>query len=70
MGWRPGQLIVCVLWLLGVPALAAGLAFGVVGLVAIAAWGLFAATLLDSVGVAIILRHAFRKPTGSSSITS
>jgi hypothetical protein len=70
MGWRPGQLIVCVLWLVGVPALAAGLAFGAARLVGTAAWCPLAATLLDSVGVAIILRHAFRKPTGSSSTTS
>jgi hypothetical protein len=70
MGWRPGQLMVFVLWLVGVPVLAAGLAFGAVSLVGLAAWSLFAATLLDSVSVAIVLRHAFTKPAGSSSTAS
>jgi hypothetical protein len=59
MGWRAGQELVFVLWLFGVPALAGGLAFDAVPFVAAAGWCLLAATLIDSVQVARILRHAF-----------
>jgi hypothetical protein len=62
MAWRGGQQIVFVLWLVGVPALAGGLAFDAVPVVAAAAWCLLAATLLDSVNAARILQHAFRAP--------
>ncbi len=50
------------LWLFGVPALAGGLAFDAVPFVRAAAWCLLAATLLDSVNVFRILRHAFVRP--------
>jgi hypothetical protein len=65
--WRTGQELVFVLWLIGVPALAAGLAFDAVPFVRGAAWSLLAATLLESVNVARILRQAFVTPNGSSS---
>jgi len=61
---------VFVLWLFGVPALAGGLAFDAVPFVRAAGWSLLAATLLDSVNVARILRHAFITPGGSSSAAS
>ncbi len=63
MAWRGGQELVFALWLFGVPALAGGLAFDAVPFVAAAAWALLAATVLDSIGVARILRHAFRATT-------
>ena len=66
MPWRGGQEIVFVLWLFGVPALAGGLAFDAVPFVAAAGWCLLAATLLDTVNVARILRHAFLRPSGSA----
>jgi hypothetical protein len=62
MPWRSGQELVFVLWLFGVPALAGGLAFDAVPFVSAAAWCLLAATLLDSVNVFRILRHAFVRP--------
>lgn len=62
MAWRGGQEIVFVLWLFGVPALAGGLAFDAVPFVSAAAWCLLAATLLDTVNVVGILRHAWRRP--------
>lgn len=63
MPWRNGQELVFVLWLFGVPALAGGLAFDAVPFVSAAAWCLLAATLLDAVSVARILRHAFLTPS-------
>jgi hypothetical protein len=62
MAWRGGQELVFVLWLFGVPALAGGLAFDAVPFVAAAAWCLFAATVVDSMNAARILRHAWRTP--------
>ena len=59
MAWRGGQELVFVLWLFGVPALAGGLAFGAVPFVRAAGWALAAASVLDSVSTARILRHAF-----------
>jgi hypothetical protein len=59
MPWRRGQELVFVLWLFGVPALAGGLAFDAIPFVRAGAWCLFAATLLDAVNVARILRNAF-----------
>ena len=70
MGWHAGQELVFVLWLFGVPALAGGLAFDAVPFVAAAGWCLLAATLLDSVNVGRILRHAFVTSNGSSSAAS
>lgn len=61
MGWRSGQEMVFVLWLFGVPALAGGLAFDAVPFVAAAGWCFLAATLIDSVNTARILRHAFSR---------
>jgi len=65
MPWRTGQDIAFALWLFGVPALAGGLAFDAVPFVSAAAWCLLTATLVDSVNVARILRHAFITPNGS-----
>ena len=62
MSWRKGQLLVFALWLFGVPALAGGLAFDAVPLIGAAAWCLLTATVLDSLNVGRILRHAFRTP--------
>jgi hypothetical protein len=67
MGWRPGQLMVFALWLVGVPLLAGGFAFSVIPFVKVAAWALFAAVLLDTLNVAVILRHAFTAGTRISS---
>ena len=64
MPWRHGQILVFILWLLGIPALAAGLAFDAIPLVSAAAWGLLVATLVDSANAARILRHAFPAPGG------
>ena len=61
MPWRPGQYVVVALWLAGVPALAAGLAMDFVNVVAAAAWGLLAATVLDSAQAAQILGHAYSR---------
>jgi len=49
-----------VLWLVGVPALAAGLAFDGLSIVRSGATALLAAALLDSAQVTVILRHAYR----------
>jgi hypothetical protein len=65
MPWRGGQQVVFVLWLFGVPALAVGLAFAAVPFVRAAAWALLAATVVDSIGVVRILRHAFSGPRPS-----
>ena len=67
MGWWPGQLMVFALWLAGVPLLAGGFAFSMIPLVRVAAWALFAAVLLDTLNVAVILRHAFTPGTRASS---
>jgi hypothetical protein len=63
MPWRSGQELVFVLWLFGVPALAGGLAFDAIPFVRAAAWSLFTATLVDTVNVTRILRHAFLTPS-------
>ncbi len=60
MPWRGGQEIMFVLWLFGVPALAGGLAFDAVPFVRAGALCLLAATVLDSVNVTGIVRHAFK----------
>jgi hypothetical protein len=59
MPWRRGQQIGFVLWLVGVPALAGGLALDAVPFVRAGAWCLLVATILDAANVARILRHAF-----------
>jgi hypothetical protein len=65
MPWRPGQELVFVLWLFGVPALAGGLAFDAIPFVSAAAWCLLAATLIDATNVARILRYAFLTPSSA-----
>jgi hypothetical protein len=70
MAWRAGQELVFVLWLAGVPALAAGLAVDAVPFVRGGAWTLLAAAILDSVNAARILRHAYITSSGSSSAAS
>ena len=67
MAWRYGQELVFLLWLFGVPALAAGLAADAVPLVRGGAWCLLLATLVDSANAARILRHAFAFRTARSS---
>jgi hypothetical protein len=59
MASRSLQELVFVLWLFGVPALAVGLTFTFVPFVRAAGWSLLAATLLDSINMTRILRHAF-----------
>jgi hypothetical protein len=59
MAWHGAQQIVFVLWLAGVPALAAGLAFDAVPFVSGGAWSLLAAALIESANTLRILRHAF-----------
>jgi hypothetical protein len=59
MAWRYGRDLVFLLWLFGVPSLAAGLALDGVPFVSAGAWCLLAATVADAVNVARILRHAF-----------
>jgi hypothetical protein len=59
MPWRAGQELAFVLWLFGVPALAGGLAFDAIPFVRAAGWSLLVATVLHSVQVSIILRHAY-----------
>jgi hypothetical protein len=61
MPWRGGQFAVFALWLLGVPALACGLAFDAVALVRAGGWSLLAAALLASAQVFLIVRHAFAR---------
>jgi hypothetical protein len=67
MPWRRGQELVFVLWLLGVPALAGGLAFDAIPFVGGAAWCLFIATVVDTANVIRILRYAFITPPSVSS---
>jgi len=70
MPLRGGQEVVFVLWLFGVPALAAGLAFDAIPLVGTAAWCLLAATLVDAVNVVKILRYAFLTASSVQNIPS
>jgi hypothetical protein len=62
MPWRPGQLVVVALWWFGLPCLAGGLAFEAVPFVAAGAWSLLAATVLDTLQMALIARHAYARP--------
>jgi hypothetical protein len=66
MPWRPGQLIVALLWLAGLPCLTGGMAFDAVALVATGGWSLLAATVLDALQMAIIARHAYRGGAATS----
>ena len=69
MPWRPGQMLVFMLWLFGVPTLAGGLAFDAIPLVTAGAWCLFAATLINAAIVARILRYAFLMPSAPLGIS-
>ena len=60
MPWRPAQHAVVLIWWLGVPALAGGLAFDAVGWVRAAALALLAATLTDATHSGWIVRRAYR----------
>jgi hypothetical protein len=62
MPWRAGQLIVFGLWAIGVPLLAAGLAFDALDAIRGGALALLTAALLDSLQAALILRHAYVRP--------
>ncbi len=62
MAWRPGQYLVFALWLVGVPALAAGLTFDVISVIRASAWCLLIATVLDSAQATWIVRHAYPRP--------
>ncbi len=59
---RPLQGLSFLLWTLGVPALAAGLAFDRLPWVEAGAWALFAGTLCAGVNSARVLARAFRRP--------
>ena len=63
MPWRPAQYLVFALWLAGVPALAAGLTFDVISVVRASAWFLLAATVIDTAQAALIVSHAYPRPT-------
>jgi hypothetical protein len=63
MAWRQAQELIFLLWLFGVPCLAGGLAFDAVPFVRAAAWSLFIATVLDTVNLVRIVRHAFLTTT-------
>jgi hypothetical protein len=65
MPWRPGQMLVFLLWLFGVPVLAGGLAFDAIPFVSAAAWCLLAATLIDAANVARIVGYAFLTPSSA-----
>jgi hypothetical protein len=62
MPWRTGQYLVFALWLAGIPAMAIGLALDGTAWVRAGGYSLLAATILDSVQVARILRHAYARP--------
>jgi hypothetical protein len=59
MPWRRAQYAVFALWLIGVPALAGGLALDAVPLVGAAAWCLLAATAIETANCVHIVRRAF-----------
>ena len=63
---RPLQRLAFPLWLVGVPMLAGGLFADVVPLVAAGAWLLLAAAMLHTANVAIVVRHAYRRPAGTT----
>ena len=63
MPWRHGQELAFVLWLFGVPALAAGFAFDAIPFVSAAAWSLFAASIVGTRSVVRILHYAFVIPS-------
>ena len=69
MAWRRGQELIFVLWLFGVPSLAAGLAFDAVPAIRAGAWSLLLATLLDTLNMTRIVRHAFSIRTPLSDAT-
>jgi hypothetical protein len=70
MPWRRGQIVAFVLWLAGVPMLAVSLAYDLAPLVSAGGWCLLAATLLDTINIGNILRHAFLTPGHLSAVNS
>ena len=62
MPWQAGRELTFVLWLFGVPVLAAGMAFDAVPFVRAAGWSLLAATVLDAAQMVLIVRHAWTRP--------
>jgi hypothetical protein len=62
MTWRPGQLMVAVLFISGVPTIAAGFWFEAPRLLRSGAGLLLVAALLNALQVALILRHAWHRP--------
>jgi hypothetical protein len=62
MPWRPGQLGVWLLWQIGVPSLACGMALDVAAWVRAGAWALLAATILNALQAAHVLRYAWLRP--------
>jgi hypothetical protein len=65
MPWRTGQELAFLLWLVGVPALAGGLAFDAIPFVTAGACCLFVADVVDTAGVTRILRYAFLPPSSA-----
>ena len=65
-----GQEVAFVLWLSGVPMLAVSLAYDLAPLVSAGGWCLLAATLLDTINIGNILRHAFLTPGHLSAVNS
>jgi len=61
MPLRPAQLAALVLWTIGVPLLAWGLAEARHTLVSTGAWILLAGSLSATIGTAVVLRHALRR---------
>jgi hypothetical protein len=62
LGRRPLQLAALVLWIPGVPLLAAGLALDHEGTLVGGGWTLLLGTLVVTVHNGLVLRHAFRRP--------
>ena len=61
MTWPALQEKAFYLWLFGVPSLAGGFCFDAIPFLAAGAWMLLAATVLNAMHDALILRHAWRK---------
>ena len=61
MAWHAGRLVVVILWLVGLPCLALGMALAAFPLVAVGGWSLLAATALDMLQLLGIARHAWAR---------
>lgn len=66
MAWRPGQLIVAVLFMSGVPTLATAFWLESPNLLRTGAGMLFVAVLLNACEAVVILRHAWHRPRASA----